>query len=337
VAATCDRSRVQHSHVPADPNSGGTRPLTVDVLAESDARAFAAVKHGATVRPAAGELGGLVMRVLGSWLRVSATVVGAFGLWAAPAGAVGLPSAFGLMSAGPQFDLRGCVESVYGAMVPTAKARPLVPARYSLVGELAPVTPLVVRTSRCSTITVDTRTSDAGALAQIGLVIVPPDGTGNVNLYQLWYYTDVATLADTLRDARVPAQFVANLAYNYTSCGNAVSCPFWVNVPWPGDPTFAVAGSVTASDVSTGPFTANWWQDRAGSTIKMQSSAPNVHQGVSDLAVHTDPASGLGRLIGGSTAGSDVLKQFNLLGSDHITVTIACAAVILAVASSCRA
>jgi hypothetical protein len=248
-------------------------------------------------------------------------VVGTFGLWAASGRAVASPAAFGLTSVSSQFDLRGCVESVYGVMVPTANARPLVPAHYTLVGELAPVTPLVVRTSRCRSVTVGRR-SGAGALAQIGLVIVPPDGTGNVNLYQLWYYTDVASLADALRDAGVPAQFVPNLRYDYTPCGNGVSCPFWVNVPRPGNPAFVVAGSVTASDVSTGPFTANWWQDRAGSTIKMQSSAANVYQGVANLAVHTDAAGGLGTLISGSTAGPDILKQFNLVDSDHVTVTM---------------
>jgi hypothetical protein len=88
-----------------------------------------------------------------------------------------------------------CVESIGVTLVSTALARAYVPAQFILVGEGQPVTPLVVRTASCRGISVTEHPPKAGEIVQVGLVIVPPDGTGDINNYTLWYYTGDAELA----------------------------------------------------------------------------------------------------------------------------------------------
>ena len=84
---------------------------------------------------------------------------------------------------------RDCIESIGVALVATESARALTPAGFVLVGEGQPVTPLVVRTSRCRDVSVDGHGAEPGAIVQIGAVIVPPDFTGDINNYTFWYET----------------------------------------------------------------------------------------------------------------------------------------------------
>ena len=74
-----------------------------------------------------------------------------------------------------------CIESIGVGLVPTAQAEALVPAPFIVVGAGTPVTPLVVRTSDCGGIAVDDGPTKAGSVVQIGVVIVPPDFTGDIN------------------------------------------------------------------------------------------------------------------------------------------------------------
>ncbi|MGE5182571.1 MAG: hypothetical protein ACM31C_10935 [Acidobacteriota bacterium] len=216
-------------------------------------------------------------------------------------------------------EFSSCVESVYAALVATANARPLVPAHYVLVGDGAPVTPLVVRTMNCGAITVAGENAGKGAIAQIGLLIVPPDGTGDVNLYQLWYDTNVQEVAHAFRDGGLPARYVQSLDERYTPCTTG-ACTFDVTVPAPADPAFSVDGTVTPGSTATGAFTANWWQDTSAGTLLLQSNAPQVYQGTSDLTVETSPQSQLGVLLGAGEAGPDVLRQFNQLDVDDVAL-----------------
>jgi hypothetical protein len=72
-----------------------------------------------------------------------------------------------------------CVETIGVGLIPTDLARALVPPEFVLVGEESPVTPIVARTFRAHGIAVAGHKPKAGAIVQIGLVILPPDFTGN--------------------------------------------------------------------------------------------------------------------------------------------------------------
>ena len=109
-----------------------------------------------------------------------------------------------------------CVESIGVGLVSTTEAEALVPAPFIVVGAGAPVTPLVVRTSDCGGIAVDGGPAKAGSIVQIGVVIVPPDFTGDINTYTLFYYTSDVKLAHLFADSGVPAQHVGHLTYDLT-------------------------------------------------------------------------------------------------------------------------
>jgi len=108
-------------------------------------------------------------------------------------------------SSGFPVEFTDCVESIGVGLVPTEHAWTLVPSAFQLVGEGQAVTPLVVRTAHCSGIAVGGHRPKAGAVVQIGAIIVPPDFTGDINNYTLWDYTSDSHLARHLARLGVSA------------------------------------------------------------------------------------------------------------------------------------
>jgi len=212
-------------------------------------------------------------------------------------------------------EFSNCVESIGVTLVPTASAHNLVPAQFVLVGEGQPVTPLVVRTSRCG-IAVAGQKANVGEIVQIGAVIVPPDGTGDINNYTILYYTSDFRLAVRLLLAGVTAQFVPTLDYDLTTQNNTLQ----VRVPLPGIPRLEVSGSVTPSPDPAGSFLANWWQATRNGSVKMSTNVPVIKIGGADLTLSTNPNGPLGQLIGGGATGFPILQQFNTFATAHMEV-----------------
>src|SRR5215471_17498970 len=107
-----------------------------------------------------------------------------------------------------------CVETIGVTLLPTSQVEDLIPSGFHVVGEGLPVTPIVVRSAHCR-ISVDGQRARVGTVVQIGAVIVPPDFTGDINNYTLWYYTSDPKLAQQLRQAGVAAQWVPGLVDVY--------------------------------------------------------------------------------------------------------------------------
>jgi hypothetical protein len=214
-----------------------------------------------------------------------------------------------------------CIESIGVTLVPTERARPLVPSEFHLVGEGTPVTPLVVRTARCG-IAVAGHSPSAGSIVQIGLVIVPPDFTGNINNYTLWYYTSDVDLARQLQRRGVAAQYVPTIRYDYVPVGADLPTSFFVAIPRPGNPLLLLQGTVTESETYSGSFVANWWQKVQGGNVKMNTNVPSIFVGSADLVLQTPPDGALGQLIGGGSTGFPVLQQFNTFPTAQMQVNV---------------
>jgi len=207
-----------------------------------------------------------------------------------------------------------CVESIGVGLVPTTNAQELVPSEFVLVGTGQPVTPLVVRTSRCS-ISVNGHNPKVGEIVQIGAVIVPPDFTGDINNYTMFYYTSDLRLALHLNLAGVSAQFVPTIGY---SKGNDDS--FLVLVSLPGFPRFRVSGTVIPSPNPAGSFVANWWQKTHHGNVKMNTNVPVINIGGANLTLTTNANNPLGQLIGGNALDFPIIQQFNTFASAQMNV-----------------
>jgi len=212
-------------------------------------------------------------------------------------------------------DFSDCVESIGVGLVSTDGARQYVPPEFILVGEGQPVTPLVVRTARCG-ISVDGRGGGVGHIVQIGAVIVPPDFTGDINNYTMFYYTDDLRLALRLNLAGVSAQFDPRIVYDYDN-----SSSLFVRVPLPGFPTLTLTGNVTPSPFPAGSFTANWWQKTFAGPVKMSTNVPVIFIGGADQTLTTRVDGPLGQLIGGGTMGFPIIQQFNTFATAQMSVS----------------
>jgi hypothetical protein len=218
-------------------------------------------------------------------------------------------------------EFTNCIESIGVGLIPTEQAQALVPAAFHLVGEGQPVTPIVVRTSHCEGIAVDGHNPNPGSVVQIGVVIVPPDFSGDINNYTLWYYTSDAKLAHHLERFGVAAQYVPTIGYDYESSG--ASSPLFVTVPQPGSPRLSLGGTVITSATPAGSFEAIWWAKVNGAAVRMDTLVPSIFIGSADLTLMTGASGALGQLIGGSSAGFPVLQQFNTFARANLGVSLA--------------
>jgi hypothetical protein len=226
----------------------------------------------------------------------------------------GAPAGFGV-------EFTNCVESIGVGLIPTEQARALVPSEFLLVGDGGPVTPIVVRTARCGGIAVDGGEARAGTIVQIGVVVVPPDSTGDINNYTLWYYTSNLELAVHLQRVGVRAQYAPSLDYAYDP-GDGGPGSLHVAVGSPGEPPLWLDGIVMPSDTSAGSFEANWWVGANRRTVKMDILVADISIGDADLLLSTRSQSQLGRLTGGDTLDFPVLQQFNTFATARMHVGV---------------
>jgi len=220
-----------------------------------------------------------------------------------------------------------CIETVGITLAPMSAVRAHVPSNYTIQGEpFAPVAPFVVRTAHCQHVIVNGFDSGEHSLAQIGVAIVSPDGTGARNTYQLWYYTDSPNLAVAMNRNGIGVEFSGKIAYDHTSCGAGVPCPIHVEPGPNARPSWSLDGTVTEGSVAISlPATSNWWRETPSGSTKMTSSGPNGVVtgtfGSGDFVVTTPENSGLAAAVGSSTITFPILRQFVSFPLTLVTMT----------------
>jgi hypothetical protein len=218
----------------------------------------------------------------------------------------------------PAFQVRftNCVESIGVGLAPTDGVLETLPPEFTPVGIGEPVTPVVVRTSRCA-ISVQGFKKRTGNIVQIGAIIIPPDGTGDINNYTLYYYTDDIVMWLYLNVVGVDAQYVPTLQYRMSANNSLL-----VRIPVPGFPRFQIAGNIAPSNVSSGSFLANWWQKSPCGIVKMSTNVPVIKIGGADLTLTTQSDSSLGQLIGDDTLNFPIIQQFNSFDEARMKVEL---------------
>ncbi|HEY1340488.1 MAG TPA: hypothetical protein VGF59_23410 [Bryobacteraceae bacterium] len=206
--------------------------------------------------------------------------------------------------------LKNCTELIGFGPVDFAAARALVPASFTLVpfnGSAG----LVVRASRCESVRIDGLPAKSAVVAQAGIAVIPPDGTGDINNYTLLYSTNDDQLFFALLRAGLPAVLDLALAYEFTpdSTGHG---EMYAAVSPLLQPAWFLTGAADPPPPGGAPVTANWWYNSLRGTLKMATTIPSISYGAASFALHTSRSSTLGKLIGGNTDSAFVL--FNARG-----------------------
>jgi len=207
--------------------------------------------------------------------------------------------------------LTDCTELIGFGPVPLEPARSLVPSGYSLVpfdGSAA----LVVRASRCAGVSVDHSAQKPAIVVQVGIAVIPPDGTGNINNYTLLYATNHEQLAQALNRTGLPAVLDRALVYEFApdSSGHG---ELYAAVSPGLQPAWFLTGAADPPPPGGDPVVANWWFNGGRGMLKMSTSIPSISYGAASFSLHTSKFSLLGSLIGGNTDASFVF--FNARGA----------------------
>jgi len=217
--------------------------------------------------------------------------------------------------------LTNCTELIGLGPVPFVTARALVPASYLLIpfnGSAG----LVIRAARCEEVGIDKGAAQPAIVAQVGIAVVSPDGSGDINNYTLLYSTDNDRLAKELGQAGQPAVLDQNLRYEFSpdAFGNG---EIYSAVSPALQPAWFLTGSAGTPPPGGVPTVANWWFDGSRGVVKVSTSIPSISYGPATFSLHTSKSSLLGSLIGGNTYGAFVF--FNARGGfsgADLTVTV---------------
>jgi hypothetical protein len=221
-------------------------------------------------------------------------------------------------------DFTNCSEFAGEGPISLANAAPLVPRGFVINGADKGIANIVIRATSCASVAVNGHNPRQTNLSQIGINIVAPDGTGDINNYTLVYVSNNLALVESFLAAGLPARFDPQLTYEYVapSSGNGnlfVSAASW-NLP-----PYFIYGPETAPQANSATvFLANWWYaPHEGLKMRQQTLFPAISFGTSAVTFYTAADSELGKLIGGNTLSNfSVLALRGVYPSAHMEVTV---------------
>lgn len=201
-----------------------------------------------------------------------------------------------------------CTEFVGVTPVDRVKAAALVPNQFKvarLFSTDATKASIVVRVSRCKSVSVDGGPGKRGTVAHIGINIESPDlipaPAGNViNNYTVTYASDSQELVEKLQLAGVPAEFDRNLTYEFSPMGKPEG-ELYAAITTDSTPHWFVHGNTGELAFGPMPFFANWWRSGGGYSTKMASTFPSISFfDASGVSLFTARSNLVGNLIGGN-------------------------------------
>jgi hypothetical protein len=182
---------------------------------------------------------------------------------------------------------------------------------------------IVVRATNCASATVNNARGEPTIVSQIGIEIVPPDKTGDINNYTLLHVTNNADLTRAFRLSGLPAIFDSTIAYEFTYDSTRKAGEPYVEVEGPDLPAYFVTGKAIDPTGAGADFKANWWYKRSAGVVKQAFDFPDIAFGAANVSLHTSRNSLLGMLIGGNTdADFHFLPLRGVYASAHLQVTV---------------
>src|SRR5271165_655654 len=216
-----------------------------------------------------------------------------------------------------------CTEFVGWGPISLAAAQPLVPAGYVIAGAANGQAAIVVRATNCGNVWLDQSPAQPTELSQIGINLVPPDGTGDINNYTVIYVTNNDELARSFQVAGLPAVFDSQLTYEYTPDLIGTSGELYVTAAGEELPRYFLFGTETDPPPnSEQSFLANWWFTSPHGRMKQSTLFPEISFGTAAVSLYTSNVSLLGNLIGGNTDGNfSILSVRGIYPAATMTVT----------------
>jgi hypothetical protein len=180
-----------------------------------------------------------------------------------------------------------------------------------------------VRATTCAGTEVDGKDNVPTVISQVGIEIVPPDHTGDINNYTLIYVTNNENLAEAFQVTGLPVVFDRTITSEFTYDSTGKAGELYVEVGGPDLPAYFFTGTETDPAGAGSDFKANWWFKGSGGIIKQASDFPNIAFGSASVSLHTSRKSFLGKLIGGNTdADFHFLPVRGVYSSAHMEVTV---------------
>jgi hypothetical protein len=230
----------------------------------------------------------------------------------------------GLGSGTLDVDFANCTEYAGFVPVPLANATPLVPAGYSIALASPGEGNAIVRVAHCASVVVAGKASGPGTVAQLGVNIVPPNGTGDINNYTVWYDTDGVALWAGLRGAGIDAALDPILFYDRLPSSDGTTARLIVANGVDPAPPFIIDSTVLipTSQTQAIDFTANWWQTNSGQPAVMASDFPNILFGAESTGVTIEvvPGTKLAKLLGADVGTFVGLSVSNVIPTAHMQV-----------------
>jgi hypothetical protein len=221
-------------------------------------------------------------------------------------------------------DFTNCTEYAGFVPVPLANAEPFVPAGYEVALASPGEANAIVRVAHCASVVIDGAATGAGTVAQLGVNIVPPDGTGDINNYTVWYDTDGFALSQALRQAGIAAAFDPVLFYDRMPSSDGQTARVVIANGVDPAPPFIIDSTVLIPTSATQPidFTANWWQTNGSATAVMASDFPNILFGAESTGVTIEviPGTRLAQLLGADSGTFVGLSVSNVIPVGHMHV-----------------
>lgn len=217
--------------------------------------------------------------------------------------------------------LSDCTEFAGLAPVPESNVAWAVPSTFVLAAPAPRTATVVARISRCQGISVDGSPPVAGTVPHVGVSVVSPDGSGDINNYTVLYVTDHAKLAERLRGFGLPVRIDPGLTYETTPRTTGLEL-FGAAYPGPGE-IYAFEGAETDPPAGvTQPFLANWWYQGPGGRMLMATDIPAIGFGTSDVALYTSLESTVGKLTGANRTVFPLLSVRGRFSGAVMTVSV---------------
>lgn len=197
-----------------------------------------------------------------------------------------------------------------------------VPPGYS-VATFGPGTAgVVARAARCERVSVDGAAAERATVSHIGINLVSPDGTGDINNYTLVYVTDSLRLAERLARFGLPVRLDPKLVYEVNPTQTALE--LFVQVDAIAGASYFLHGSVTdPAPGSEFPFLANWWYSGRAGRIRMSTQIPAFAAGPADVALYGARTSEVGAITGANRTVFPLLSVRGKFSHAVMTVTLA--------------